>query len=59
MIPEQKFVMTKINVHEKRIEESKKREMNKQHDRLDKLEGMVEMNILNGNKGVQKWRKWK
>ena len=51
--------MTKINVHEKRIEESKKREMNKQHDRLDKLEGMVEMNILNGNKGVQKWRKWK
>ena len=24
---------------------------------MDKLEGMVEMNVLNGKKGVKEWRK--
>lgn len=29
----------------------------KEKDRMDEIEGMAKMNVLNGKKGVKEWRK--
>ena len=52
-----KWKYAQINAHEKRIEELENSGMNEEgKDRMDKLEGMVEIKVLSAKKRIKTWR---